>query len=286
MSNPFQILGVDYDATEDQIKLAYRKLAMEHHPDRNQGSKEAEAKFKEVSEAYEKLKDPVTRQQEADKAQGRNPFHNGGRGFGFGFQGGNGHFQFDLDEIFAGIHPGMRQARPRNNDYSVSYSISLEDAFNGKDVSITIQTPSGPKHISTRIPPGIDNGQRIRLSGQGDSTHQFLPAGDIYVVVRVIEHERFQRVATNLLSETEISAFDALLGKEIDLTGIDGQALKLKVPPGTQPGQRFRIAGHGMPHLHGDHLRGDLIVQVHVKVPYLDDDKRAALAALLSEQSG
>ena len=280
--NPFQILGVPYDATEDQIKLAYRKLAMEHHPDRNKGSKEAEEKFKEVGEAYEKLKDPVQRQMEADRAQGKPQFRDNPFGGGFGFQHGpGGSFQFDFDDLFAGLGVQHPRARQRNADLNVSYAISLEDAFKGKEVALTIQTPGVPKHIATKIPAGIADGQRIRLAGQGDQTHAFLPPGDLYLIIRVLPHDRFSRIAQNLLAEAEISAFEALLGGELDVEGIDGQLLRVTIHPGTQPGQRFRVEGHGMPQPNGEHLRGDLVVQVHVKVPYLDESAREKLRDLL-----
>lgn len=277
MTDPFQLLGVPYDATEDVIKVAYRKLAMELHPDRNPGNKEAEERFKAIASAYDELKDPVKRQMAADRAQGRGHAH----GFGHGGHGwhnaaGGTTFHFDFDDILAGLRTNAYQARPRNTDINVAIAISLEDAFKGKEMAITIQTPSGPKHITTTIPRGVDNGTRIRIQGQGEHRYAGAP-GDLFLNIKLLPHGRFERVAQNLFLQYQIDVFDALLGCEVDIEGIDGQTVRVTVPAGVQPGQRLRVGGHGMPLTNGPHIRGDLIVQVHVGIPVLNDDQQNRL---------
>jgi curved DNA-binding protein len=278
MKNSFEILGIPYDATEDVIKSAYRRLAMEHHPDLNPGDNSAEERFKEVNAAYEELKDPGRRAQAQARAQGRSGFNEAFDVFnGFRHHPGEG-FSFDLNDLFANL--ARQHARPRNNDLTVAVTISLEDAFKGKELLLTIQAPDGPRQITTRIPPGIDNGSRIRLTGHGERTHAFLPPGDLYIVVRILAHERFERIAQNLLTSIEIDVFDALLGSETIVNGIDGSAIKVQIPAAIQHDQRLRIQGHGMPLANGEHLRGDLVLQVSVKIPHLTAEQRSTLESI------
>lgn len=270
--NPFVVLGVPYDATEDAIKLAYRKLAMENHPDRNPGDKSAEDRIKEINAAYDELRDDTKRAAAAARFQPRSQRTNQRAHPGFN----NTHF--DFDEWF---RRASQQAR-RNNDIHVNYTISLEDAFKGKDVSLTLQGVDGPKVVTLTITPGIDNGMRIRVPGSGESHVTGSPPGDLYLTISVLPHARFVRAAQNLHCRAEIPVLTALVGGNLEFDGIDGERISVVIPAGTQPNQKFRVTGYGMPIINGAHIRGDLIVECGVRMPILTDDQKVALTDILS----
>jgi DnaJ-class molecular chaperone len=277
MSDPYAVLGVAKDATDEQIKTAYRKLALQYHPDRNSGNKESEEKFKEVSNAYETLKDPNKRSA-FDGGQGQ-PFGGGPRrtangGFEWNINAGAGEFNFD---DFMGAFSAHR--RQRNNDLQVRCAISLEDAFTGKQLDINIRAPSGSKNTTVSIPAGVDSGNRLIVRGQGESIYAGLPPGDLYVDIIVNPHDKYRRVAQNLVVLEEVDAFDAMLGIDVEVETIDKQKIKVTLPPGTQAGQKLRCAGRGMPILNMDG-RGDLIVEIAVRVPSLTDEQRAMVQKL------
>lgn len=277
MNDPFAVLGVPRDATEDMIKSAYRKLALELHPDRNPAP-EAEARFKEVNAAYEVLKDPAKRAQAQAQARprpgqapgrGPTPTGRGGVRFDFGFS------DVEIDDILAAFHGRMRE---RSADLAAFCTITLKEAFTGKDVTLAVVSASGVKHVAVRIPPGIDDNGRLRVHGAGERLNHGQPPGDLVVTVRVAPDQRFGRTAQNLVCKHAIDALDAMLGGETEVPTLDGQLLRVVIPPGTQPGQRLRVAGKGMPIL-GTSQRGDLIVTLDVRIPErLDERTRAILA--------
>lgn len=278
MSDPYAVLGVARDATDEQIKSAYRKLAKQYHPDKNPGDKESEDKFKEVSSAYDLLKDSQKRVAHDHAGQSGNPFGGPRRtangGFEWKIDGTNGEFNFD--DIFGAFSAHRRQ---RNNDLQVRCGISLEDAFAGKELDMNVRSPSGNKTITVTIPAGIDSGNRLIVRGQGESVYAGLPPGDLYVDVIVQPHERFRRVAQNLVVTEFIDAFDAMLGTEIEVKTIDQQTIKVTLPSGIQTGQKLRCAGRGMPILNMDG-RGDLIVEIMVRIPPLTDEQRELIQKL------
>jgi DnaJ-class molecular chaperone len=279
MSDPYAVLGVAKDATDEQIKVAYRKLALKYHPDKNPDNKESEEKFKEVSNAYDLLKDPKKRGAFDHVGQSGQPFGGGPRrtangGFEWNINSSHGEFNFD---DFLGAFTAHR--RQRNNDLQVRCGITLEDAFSGKELEINIRAPSGSKNTTVSIPAGIDSGNRLIVRGQGESIYSGLPPGDLYVDVVVQPHDRFRRVAQNLVVTEEVDAFDAMLGIEVEIETIDKQTIKVTLPPGVQTGQKLRCAGRGMPILNMDG-RGDLIVEVAVRVPSLTDEQREMIQKL------
>lgn len=333
----YQILGVPKSASDDDIKKAYRKLAMKYHPDRNPDNKEAEEKFKEVQNAYAILSDA---QKRATYDQfGNAAFENNGAGAGGGF-GGFGGFSgsqsFDFGDIFSQMFGGGGSARQQNfqgADLQYSVEISLEEAATGIRKQITVPTydecdvchgsgakpgssattcstchGTGTVHVrqaifqiqqtcptchgtgkeikdpctkchgegrvattktvEVNIPAGIDNGQRIRLSGEGEPGMRGVPAGDLYIHVSVKPHKVFHRdpeAPTDLHCELPISFPTAALGGEVEVPTLDGK-VKLSVPAGTQNGKRLRIKGKGMKSVRSS-LVGDLYCHVVVETP-------------------
>jgi DnaJ-class molecular chaperone len=267
----YQILGITKSATADEIKKAYRKLALQYHPDRNKG-KEAEGKFKEVTKAYEVLSDPQKKQTydqfghaAFEQGAGQGPFGGGAGGpfGGFGRQGGpfsytyttggdggagpdfggfNDPFEI-FEQFFGGANPFGRQRRQ-----TYSLKIDFSEAVHGAAKKVTIEN----KTQTIKIPAGVDEGSRIRF-------------GDYDIVVSVTPDKRFQRQGFDIIGDKEISFAQAALGGEVQIETIDGN-LKLRIPGGTQPGTAIRLRGKGVPHLSGSN-RGDHYVRIKVVVP-------------------
>lgn len=282
----YEVLGVSKNASDDEIKKAYRKLAVKYHPDRNPGDKEAEAKFKEINEAHEVLSDKQKRARYdqfghagvggasgfggGSNAYGGfsgNPF--GGSAGGFNFNGQSFNFDFGgggLDDILGdlfgfGGRGGSRRPR-RGADYQTSVTLTFEEAIFGTTKKITVDG----KDLSVKIPAGIDDGMSVRLKGKGGpAPSDGGEAGDLYVRVRVKPHKSLTREGSIILSEQTISMVDAALGCEIDVLTVDG-TVTMKVPAGTQSGTPFKLSGHGVP-FRADGDRGPHIVTVIVETP-------------------
>lgn len=268
----YEVLGVKKDASDDEIKKAFRKLAIKYHPDKNPGDKEAEAKFKEANEAYSVLSDKTKRQRydqfghagvggAGAGANGGNPFEGfnfNGQSFNFDFGGGFGGLDDILGAMFGGGFRGVRRGR----DYRTSTTINFEEAIFGCTKNITVDG----EQIKLKIPAGIYDGQSIRLNGKGGPAPQEgSQRGDLYVEVRVRAHKRLTREGDLILSEVTISMVEAVLGTEVDIETVDGE-VTMKIPAGTQPGTNFKLSGHGAPRL-GSNERGPHIVTVNVEIP-------------------
>jgi curved DNA-binding protein len=284
-------LGVSKTATEKEIKQAYRKLARRHHPDVNPGDKTAEEKFKEISEAYEVLSDPDKRakyDQFGDqwKKVGDAPpggwqnynWDSGSGGFNFDTAGATGgfgdFFEMLFGEQFQGVGARQRRGPSRGQDLEYEVEVTLEDAFSGVTKAFTLDG----RKIEVKIPKGVKDGSRIKLAGQGQPG----PGGqngDLYLIVRERPNPRFDRKGADLHTETSVPYYVAALGGEIPVHTLTGR-VTMKVPPGTQGGQTFRLPGQGMPRLHQAD-RGDLYVKAKIGVPKsLTDRERQLLNEL------
>ncbi|MBR0403463.1 DnaJ domain-containing protein [Candidatus Saccharibacteria bacterium] len=274
----YEVLGVSKNASDDEIKKAYRKLAVKYHPDKNPSDKEAEEKFKEISEAHEVLSDKQKRARYdqfghagvGGAGSSGNPFGAGGNPFeggNFNFNGQSFNFDFGgggLDDILGAMFGfGGGQRRPRRGaDYRTSVTITFEEAIFGVNKTINVNGES----IKLKIPKGIDDGMSIRLAGKGGDAPEGGTKGDLYVQVRVKPHKHLTREGSIILSEQVISMVDAALGTEIDVETVDG-TVTMKVPAGTQSGTPFKLSGHGVPLMRSDGDRGPHIVTIIVETP-------------------
>ncbi len=271
----YKVLGVDRTASSEDIKKAYRKLAQQHHPDRNPGDKSAEDRFKELGEAYEVLKDD---QKKANYDRFGDPNGNpfGGNSFSHRqYRHSTSDGPFGFEDIMNAFHFAHRSGHPfgfedmmhAQRNINVDYVISLEEAFHGKRVTASIQVPGfGNKDLDITVPAGIEHGNKIRFAGAGIRRAQNTQPGDIYVTIKIKPHQIFKRKGQNLYATASINAIDAMLGNTMELRGIDGRMIEITIPPGTQHGNQLRCRGQGFT-IQGLELRGDLIVEVHIVVP-------------------
>jgi len=280
----YKILGVDRKATERELKQAYRRLARQHHPDVNPGDKSAEEKFKQINEAYEVLSDKDNRQKydkygdqwqhaeqfekaQRQQAQGRD-FSQGGRRVYYG----EGDFGSLFDDLLGGFRFDRGQAQPgraRSQEHPVE--VTLEEAFRG--TTRTLSFADG-KRLEVKVPAGVRTGSRVRLAGKGAR------GGDLYLKVTVKPHPNFERRGDDLYVGVSVPLTVAMLGGEAQVPTLKGK-VALKVPPETQNGRTFRLAGQGMPHL-GKPSRGDLMAKIRVVLP----DKLSAEEKKLFKQLG
>jgi molecular chaperone DnaJ len=294
----YDILGVKKDAAEGDIKRAYRKLAMEWHPDKHKGDKTAEDKFKEINKAYETLSDP---QKKAAYDQfGEAGANFGSGGFGGGYSGGGfdfNNFQGNFDgqgfaDIFEAFFTGFggRSNGPRKGrNLEFELKVSFEEAAFGceKELMITRPGKGGDKSsesLKVKIPAGVDNDSVIRLSGKGEPGINNGPTGDLYVHIRVTPHKEFVRNNFDVHSMSEISVLLAVLGGEIKVKTLQGE-VTVKIPAGTQPGKTFKLKGYGIKKLHSDE-KGDHFVKINLVVPTKLSKKERTLYQDLVNESG
>jgi curved DNA-binding protein len=294
----YATLGVSKGASQDEIRKAFRKLARVHHPDVAKDKKTAEAKFKEINEAYEVLGDPEKRQkydtlgadweragQQRQPPPGWGARRGGGDAGEFSF-GGTGFSDF-FEQFFSGAGRGARhtggfgfpEEEAGGGDVEADLLVSIEEALHGskKKISLRRQGSAKAETYEVRIPKGVREGQRIRLAGQGEAGGRGR-AGDLYLRVRFEQHPDYRVEGSDLLAEVEVPVAHLVLGTELHVPTPEG-AVKLKIPAGTQPGRKFRLKGRGMPS--SATTRGDLYVQVEVVLPAtLTAEERAHWEAL------
>ncbi len=300
----YAILGVKRGAGDKEIRQAYRRLARKYHPDVNAGDKAAEEKFKEINAAYEVISDAEKRRKydlygdqwqyadqfEEARRQGGQRWSSSGRGAPFGGSD-RGDFGFgDLGDVLGGLFSGTRTRSRRGEDVQHMIEVALEEAHSGTTRVLTIQNEEAcstcngsgklvgavchvcqgsgvvmrPRRLEVKIPPGVTNGSRVRVAGEGRPGRGG-PRGDLYLVVSIMPHKRFSRRGDDLHTEVDVPLLDAVLGGETAVPTLKREAM-LKIPPLTQNGQVFRLAGLGMPHLGGGR-KGDLYARVKVILP-------------------
>ncbi len=255
----YSTLGVKRGASPEEIKQAYRSLAMKHHPDRGGDEK----KFKEIAEAYDVLSDPQKKQM---FDMGMNPNQQGG-----GFRQGNSPFEFhfgteDLHDMFSQFGFGGRR-RQKNKSINVNVEITLEDVLSGKDINAEIGVPGRNKRVvNISIPAGIDHGQQIRYQGMGDDSIPGIGPGDLIVNVYVRPHQTYRREGDTLYCEKQISIWEAILGSKVSIRTLDGKSLDITVPAGTQPETILSCKAEGLPNMRS-RQRGNLLIKIKVTIP-------------------
>lgn len=316
----YELLGVARNASQDDIKKAYRKLSRQYHPDMNKGAG-AEEKFKEIGEAYEVLKDPDKRKrydalganwkagQDFRPPPGFEGFHQGPGGMHYEFRGGGPGMgdMGDLSDFFQMLFGGAGGFRGGSNpfqgfqeydepggrsagggDLNAEITVPLEDAYHGATRSITLESAhggfgrKGRKTYQVKIPPGITDGKTIRLAGQGEPSGRRGAAGDLLLKVKFAPHPRFQARDHDLYTTVRISPWEAALGAKVPVRTIDGE-VKLSIPAGTQSGQTLRLRGKGLPKTKD--TRGDLFAEMQIAVPEKLSDDEIALMKKWSEIS-
>lgn len=297
----YKILGVERSASADEVRKAYRKLAMQYHPDRNPGDKQAEEKFKEINEAYQVLSDSQKRARYDQLGSAYSNWQQRGGSPGdfdwsqwfSGQPGAPGgvHVEYgDLNDlfgqdifsdffrsIFGGMGGAQTATRARSKPaYQQPVSISLQEAYRGT----TRALQSDDRRLEVRIPAGVKTGSKVRAAGAG-------PEGlDLYLIIEVANDPRFEREGDDLRTTTVVDVFTAMLGGEAEVETLDGK-VTLKIPAGTQPEQVFRLAGRGMPRLKGAQNKGDLFVRVKVRIPkQLTSKQKALLEEAARHRSG
>ncbi|HXD17384.1 MAG TPA: J domain-containing protein [Vicinamibacterales bacterium] len=319
----YATLGVTKSATEKEIKQAFRKLARKHHPDVNPNDKVAEAKFKEINEAYEVLGDPPKRKkyddlganwrayEQAERAGGPNPF--GGQ---WNTGGGQGGFrtmtQEEMEEMFGDQNPfsdffttffggggfgqqegsarggarGRGRQRP-GRDVEHEIELSLEDAYHGSTRRLSLKHDGHARTVDVRIPAGVGDGSRVRISGEGESGIGGAASGDLYLRVRLAPHPLFERKGRDLYVKAALPVTTAVLGGEVEVPTISGKPVRLKIPALTQNGQVFRLKGYGMPAVGKGDDKGDAYARVEIQLPAeLTPEERLHYEALAKLQEG
>lgn len=274
--NYYEKLGLQRGASIEEIKKAYRSMAMKHHPDRGGD----EQRFKEIEEAYRTLSDPEKKNLidsgvDPNQQGFSNSWSNGPFEFHFGGHPG-------MEDIFNHFGFGFQNRRPmKNKSFNVNVRITLEDVLSGKDVDAEIGLPNGKrKLINIKIPPGIENGQNIRYQGMGDDSLRDAPAGDLIVNVFVDNNTKFSREGDNLILNHTISTWDAILGSKLNIETLDRKNIDITIPAGTQPETVLSCRGEGLPNIRTK-KRGNLLIKISIHIPKILNEQQKSLVEKL-----
>ncbi len=258
MTTHYETLGVDKTATPDEIKKSYRKLASKHHPDKGGDT----ATFQKIEEAYRILSDPSQRQQ-YDSPQGAQFRWNTSDFDGMPPEFGDIFRNFG----FGGQSPFGQRHQRRNKDLRVDVAVQLPETLNEHKKILSVQTTTGHREtVEVTVPRGVTNGTTVKYTGLGDNLFNTLQRGDLYVHFHVLPHHTFRASDLNLIAKKEITCFDAILGTEVEITGIDNRVFVLSIPAGTQPGTMLRIKGEGL-YAMNQNTRGNLLIELGITVP-------------------
>ena len=272
----YSILGVKKTDSDADIKKAYRKLAMKYHPDHTKGDKNAEEKFKKISEAYAVLSDKEKRKEyDTFGSEGfRQRFSQEDifRGFDFndifrefGFGGGGRRFNFGQGGSF-NFGGGQQQARVKGSDLVYELSLTLREVATGTSKSVAFQHQGRSENLTVKIPKGLITGKQLRLAGKGNPSPNGGPPGDLYIKSKVLDDPKFSAKQYDLYLNQELKLTEAILGVTVSVPTIYDKQLSLKIPPGTKHGTKMRLSGHGLPDMQGN-SKGDLYVRIQVKIP-------------------
>lgn len=298
----YKILGLDKNASADDIKKSYRKLAVKYHPDKNPGNKEAEEKFKKMSEAYAVLSDPEKRKQYDNYgADGFSQHYSQEeifRGFdineilrGFGAAGAGGRrrsFTFQsggdpFSELFGGGGGQYRQMPQKGQDLEYNLSITIEESVLGAEKKLSLNKNGQIDEINIKIPAGINAGKKLRLTGKGLPGGNGGSSGDLYLNISILPHPIFARDGNDIYLDKEIKFSQAVLGTSIDVPTVEGSTKRIKIPPGTQNNTKIRMKGYGVPSFKGTDA-GDQYVKIIVTVPLKISGRQAELIKKLAEE--
>ena len=258
----YSTLGINRNASQAEIKKAYKKMSMQHHPDRTGGD---DSKFKEINEAYQTLNDPQKKQMydQFGTADPRQHQYRSGD-FEFNFNGSPFGGMDDIFESFFG--GGSHRRRQTNRPINVAVDITLEDVLSGKTIGMEIQLPTGrTKVVTVDIPAGVEHGQQIRYRGMGEQNIPNIPPGDLNVQIRVRNHSRFQRFGDNILCEAKIDAWDLMCGTKTKISTLDNRSIEINIPAGTQPDTLLSCKGEGLPNVNSKR-RGNLQIRIKAEV--------------------
>ncbi len=284
----YSVLGVAKTATQDEIRKAFRKLARTHHPDVAKDKKTAETKFKEINEANEVLSDPEKRKRYDElgadwNSPGRQaPPQDWQQGGGMDFGGGGGGFSDFFEMFFGGRGNGGGKKRKagfgafaqRGNDVELELPVTIEEALHGGRKAFSLDRGGRAETVTVNIPRGVRAGQKIRLAGQGGEGIGGGERGDLYLIVKVAPHVDYRTDGFDLIRAVPVPVWSAVLGGEVEVPTPDG-TVKMKIPAGTQPGQKFRLKGRGLPS--GKDTRGDFFAEAKVLLPTILGEKERAL---------